>query len=910
MNWLRTLIGKSSRKLSQETALPQRTASGAPARDVPRFRFVFSSGQAVEERAKSCVGIDGVKRPVLEAPADDDSPEAWVQAVCRTSDKSLAMAWTARVGDESALADIAARARFGEVRLAAASRIADPVLFARVAEASRDKDKRIFRLCSERLRTQRDAAQRRERCERLGQELRELLATVPIPGTRLPPLEQEFRALEDVSASSEILVWLDQVRERFRAETRALHQMQADLAAGEAILAEIQSTDAPSPKKREAWADRLREMESIAAECPAWLLAHQDGRRLRQVLGQVESALAHRAADSRDASAEQLSSGGILDVAGVHTVLEIASVMPASPIDGEVMAGQDELGRARSEDRGTASPSRRGREQVNAKQADSPSDSEPRAQLSLQKDEQATLRTLLTEVEGFLEKGQLADAEAVDKRIEQVAQGAMPHGAVGRRWSRARGQIARLRSWARWGTDQVREHLIADAESLLRGEPDLDERARLVPAWRREWKRLNTHGPATKEQWERFNAALTLAYEPVAAKRAEEIAEQKLARARKVQLCDELEPWLAQVDWDNLDCRIIEAKRQDVVARWRALPLAGFRDERGLRKRFDGLVRQLDVKLKVARDAELARREDLIAAARALGQTADLAWAINETKSLQARWRSEATSIRLPRAGEQSTWERFRAACDAVFARRDAARAETAAHRDQRAREREIEIDQFVATVEGADESTLLRAMKQFRGALGDGRPSHRPDLLDGRVQEAILAAEARLATLRLERAKARFETMAKKAALAEQMELAAADATLTEELSIRIRESWNVLPGLPARLEREMLQRLSAAPSATSETLLAGLAARAVLLLDLEIGLGLPSPSFQAEARRERQLTQLKKHFASAAVEVWNPETQVVSWYATPAAPDPDQQARLALVVEHLARNSGDWAG
>jgi hypothetical protein len=195
-----------------------------------------------------------------------------------------------------------------------------------------------------------------------------------------------------------------------------------------------------------------------------------------------------------------------------------------------------------------------------------------------------------------------------------------------------------------------------------------------------------------------------------------------------------------------------------------------------------------------------------------------------------------------------------------------------------------------------------------MRASLTDGRSPRHADPLASRAQELISAAERRLEALRYERSSARFETMAQKAGLAEHLEAASIGAALTEDLVQRIREDWQQRPNLPAPFERLMAQRLSGASSATSETLARGVLVRAGILLDLEIGLGLPSPASESEARRERQLAQLKQHFAAATVEVWNPEAQVAFWYATPAAPDAEQQARLGVIIDHLARHPQDW--
>jgi len=119
-----------------------------------------------------------------------------------------------------------------------------------------------------------------------------------------------------------------------------------------------------------------------------------------------------------------------------------------------------------------------------------------------------------------------------------------------------------LRGWARWGTEQAREKLIADAGELLLGERDVEELAVTIPALREEWKRLNAHAPAGKAQWEHFDAALEKAYEPVAAHRAEQATRQAEARAAKEALCAE---WEARIDAEQTDFKALEAERKTLV---------------------------------------------------------------------------------------------------------------------------------------------------------------------------------------------------------------------------------------------------------------------------------------------------------------------------------------------------------
>ena len=60
-------------------------------------------------------------------------------------------------------------------------------------------------------------------------------------------------------------------------------------------------------------------------------------------------------------------------------------------------------------------------------------------------------------------------------------------------------------------------------------------------------------------------------------------------------------------------------------------------------------------------------KQELVRRAVQLATTTDLARAIDEVKRLQAQWK---TTGPVPHAQSQSMWEEFRAACNAVYDRR------------------------------------------------------------------------------------------------------------------------------------------------------------------------------------------------------------------------------------------------
>jgi hypothetical protein len=68
------------------------------------------------------------------------------------------------------------------------------------------------------------------------------------------------------------------------------------------------------------------------------------------------------------------------------------------------------------------------------------------------------------------------------------------------------------------------------------------------------------------------------------------------------------------------------------------------------------------------RKIEASKREQLIVEAEALDPSDR--HTLDQLRRLQERWQEQAKALPLERKVEQALWQRFRAACDAIFAKR------------------------------------------------------------------------------------------------------------------------------------------------------------------------------------------------------------------------------------------------
>jgi hypothetical protein len=481
----------------------------------------------------------------------------------------------------------------------------------------------------------------------------------------------------------------------------------------------------------------------------------------------------------------------------------------------------------------------------------------------------AEIRGLLGKLEERLGAGRLAEAQEIEKQIAGRAASAPLPAGLERQLKRHLAQLAQMRDWAKWGDDQGREQLIEAAEALLttqgkeQEQPGVEALAASVRALRDDWKNRDATRPASKTQWERFDAILTRAFKPVLEFRAKRAAEGKAAAKARAALCDELDAWLASPQAAAAPFKEVEAKRSDLGRRVRALAFPGPQAERALRKRLEKIFKALDTRLDAVRSTETRRREELIAKAESL-KDAPMGDAIKSAIELQKRWQ-ETAGVHLGRKDDQALWARFHAATSAVFARRDEQRSK---HNEERARR-----------------DTERRARDAERKARDDRRESER-----------------RVVQQRHETHRGRFERLAARSALIERLEAAAAAGGVPEELPAEVAGTWAALPPLGMDGEKALQARLAAASRATAAQLEKGCAERESLLLDLEVALGIPSPESVAVQRRERQLKALQERFKSrSAALAETPEATVARWYSIAASPDASQAGRMTAVVRAL---------
>lgn len=891
MNWMSKLLRKPP---AQPTAVAVQTrlVTQSLVDRTARLRHELIAAANNEQREQVAGDLGRALAELLQAPLPEDTPVVWVAAACHVSDKVLAQAWTAKLVGDAWLGEVAIHGRFSEVRLAALQRIEDSEVLERVAEVIRDKDKRVYRCCTERLRQRRQASEDARRAVELAAALRDLLDFVPIQRSRMFNLEKEFSSLGDGSeAISESKALMDEARSRVQQESLAERNLQACLVSAQQLGKECSNVECATPEQLNQWHVRIEALAHALVSLPSWLSNQPPSKKLEELLYDIECRLVALDAESQAVIAceEFLTTHATCSTIDEESAIKVSAAWDA------LAKPENQLLRQAFESRWLALQ----------KPVDlAPMRAEPAAPAAKTKIDHEAVRLQLEKLEHDLEQGCLADAEAAAKALDGAISGIQLRGKMESRLQQANAQLANLRGWALWGTQQVREELISAAEQLLIDASNVDHLEQGVKGLREKWKQLNVHGESTKSQWERFDAALEKAYQPVAARHAAENARLTDARKAKMALCDECESYFSSIVWESVDYKVLETFRQDMLRRWRASEQGSFRDERTLRKRLDKLLNIIDQRLEAIRATKCERFEQLIAEAEALRELSDIGRAITKVKALQGSWKEQqAIPVLLNRRDEQKLWQRFRAACDEVFAQRDAQRIQQAAQQKEQAQIIRGILDAFVVSLKVNDANLIKRDLNQFRANLkaAKGNSWDLDDGLEKRVRDLLLQAEQRIAVLLHKKHSSQLELLAKKAVIAEGVEAAAVAHTQTEAKIDEAMKAWDALPLLPVKSETMLAKRLAKASGVTSMDLVSGREAREMILIDLEIALDLPSPVTSTEARSKRQLEHLKNRFSTGLTRGPEAEALLVHWYATAAAPDAALDQRMAVVKHKL---------
>jgi exonuclease SbcC len=502
--------------------------------------------------------------------------------------------------------------------------------------------------------------------------------------------------------------------------------------------------------------------------------------------------------------------------------------------------------------------------------------------------------------------GQVAELTRLMALIERVSKDRPLSAALGRRVAALHAGLSRLRDWQRWSGRQGREQLVAEAQVLERaaaGNIAVKAHAEAIDKLRERWKELDKLGaPASQGLWHAFDGALKAAHAPVAAhlEKLKAAREQNLAARNRIidDLVHAAETHVPVAGW-----RAVARALEEASLAWRKLgpvehtvPRKAQKGEHGVIDRYAAARQALEAPLREACRQAIEQRQSLIAAAKQLAGSGARD-TIDKVRGLQTQWQANAKALTLPRREESALWSAFKAATDAVFAERDAARGAREAQFNARLKVREDIAARVEALASAGAASEIKRGLAEAEAAWRAAGEVPRPQVarLDGRYRAARDAATRRLGELAAAALHARFDALSAAIALCHEVE--------TSDLPPADLEArWNALRDLPEAWKTTLEARIRGAAPKSGASL-------PDLLLKLEMACGIDSPpEFLAERQRLKLLAL--KHAMESRRPVANTAQDLERWLLDAAAtprPDEASRARLAAIIaamRQLERN------
>jgi hypothetical protein len=439
---------------------------------------------------------------------------------------------------------------------------------------------------------------------------------------------------------------------------------------------------------------------------------------------------------------------------------------------------------------------------------------------------------------------------------------------------------------------------------------------------RASWKRIDSgEGPAPEALWKRFDEACTRAYQPYQTHLDDQARLREEHLKAKTTLLEKLQELDRETDWERPEWHQVDGAVRKLSTEWRRVGAVPRKERKTVEKAFHDLMGRIEEHLGDERERELDRRRGLIRRVESLAEAQDLAGAIEETKRAQHEWRP---TVQASRRQEQEMWEQFRAACDAVFARRDAQRQAADAERQQNLDQRKALCEELEAIVAGppAALSEAVGHVAQLDRKWTDSGPL--PRAAQRQVEERYRSARQQfdeaLGQHRSAERRAEMAGLRERAQLCERLEdcLQERDPGSCQELLAEVESQWGSMATISESLERPVRERYERARAALADDaqaltqLLAAVPENLQRLEDLclrlEVLAGVDSPPELAEARMKLQVARLSDALGGhdgPGSTAGSPDEErrdlTVQWYETGPVP-PSERETLRGRFERVA--------
>ena len=318
-------------------------------------------------------------------------------------------------------------------------------------------------------------------------------------------------------------------------------------------------------------------------------------------------------------------------------------------------------------------------------------------QQSLHQAAKKSIEDALSATHEALEAGHYQQSVAAIKRARAaVAEHASQADAnYERELSTLSARLAELKDWQKYATLPKRGELLTELRSIATDPVDPASQADRLRKLRQQWQDLGA--PASTDErslQNQFDDLAEQAFAPCKAYYAEQEAHRAENLSAREALCEQLALYLDNADWHNTDYRAAEKIMRTAREEWRRFHPCDRKALKPVEQRFESLQKSLYDNIKGEWDRNVAKKQAIVAQAKALLTLQDGADMADQAKQLQQEWRAIGPT---PRTLDQRLWQSFRGACDDIFKQRKDTHLAAVAETDRKVQEIEAAIDTFAA---------------------------------------------------------------------------------------------------------------------------------------------------------------------------------------------------------------------
>ncbi len=255
------------------------------------------------------------------------------------------------------------------------------------------------------------------------------------------------------------------------------------------------------------------------------------------------------------------------------------------------------------------------------------------------------------------------------------------------------GRLQEIHDWQGFAIEPKKTELCERMEALVGVDEAPDILAGKIKALQEEWKKLGHLSPRRdRVLWKKFSVAADEAYAPCKDAFSQQAAKRRQNYAQRMELVAQLTDYEKRMAWPDdpdtepgaaaPDWRIVQKTLDTARETFRNIKPVDRKGERKSHKALNSVCERIFGHVRKEYERNIARKQELVQQAQALAVLEDLRDAISQAKGIQREWKEVGIT---PRQVDRQLWKDFRGACDAVFARLDAEKAErNAATRERR----------------------------------------------------------------------------------------------------------------------------------------------------------------------------------------------------------------------------------